>query len=217
MRKKIKRVGLLGGTFDPPHNAHVAITNSFLKSGLIDQLWIVVSPNPPHKPDGELTDFDTRYRLCSAAFKDTRNVKVTRIEYHLPPPHYTVRTLTYLKKTHPNYKFYWCMGGDSLADFESWHKYRKILTLSDLLVAKRPDTNYDHLDPTILQKCHFVDHTPLKISSTEVRQKVAKDESIAGDVPPNVETIIKERGLYRSPHQSNKDNSAHTPHPAQEN
>jgi nicotinate-nucleotide adenylyltransferase len=145
-----------------------------------------------------ITDFDTRYRLCKAAFKDTRNVKVTRIEAHLPPPHYTVKTLAYLNKTHPDYKFYWCLGGDSLSEFEQWYKYRKILTLSELLVARRPDDSFNHLDPIILKHVHFVDHTPIELSSTEIRHRVSAGGSIAGDVPPNVETIIKERGLYQN-------------------
>jgi nicotinate-nucleotide adenylyltransferase len=197
MRTKTKRIGLLGGTFDPPHNGHVSIARSFLESGKIDQLWIVVSPDPPHKSGEFITDFDTRYRLCKAAFKDTRKVKVTRIEFHLPPPHYTVKTLAYLNKTHPDYNFYWCLGGDSLSDFEHWYKYRKILSLSELLVARRPNSNFDHLDPIILKHSHFVDHTPIELSSTEIRHRVADGGSIAGDVPPNVETIIKERELYR--------------------
>jgi len=136
----LKKIGLFGGTFDPVHNGHVSIARSFMNSGVIDELWILLTPNPPHKKDGKQVQYSSRLAMLNNAFADLP-VTILTIENDLPKPSYTFQTIRHLKKEHPNYEFYFCMGEDSLAQFDTWKFFKEILEEANLLVAKRPVTD----------------------------------------------------------------------------
>lgn len=194
------RVGLLGGTFDPVHNGHISIAESFLNSGFIEELWIILTPHPPHKERSSITDFKTRMEMLELAFSGRDNIRISGIEKELPSPSYTIRTILHLENAYPDNQFYLCIGEDSLADFNRWHKYGDILEHCGLLVAIRPDTQYgkDDIDPDIYKHIHFVDHEPVDISSTELRNKIRNGEKVDGLVPSRVREFIQSHKLYRS-------------------
>jgi len=195
-----KRVGLLGGTFDPVHNGHISIADSFLESEFIDELWIILTPHPPHKDRKSITDFETRMEMLDLAFSGKKNIRVMGIEKELPKPSYTIRTILHLEETNPEVQFYLCIGEDSLADFKQWHRYMEILEHCDLLVAKRPDTQYgkDDIDPDIYKHIYFVEHKPVDISSTELRNKIRIGDKIDRLVPLPVRKFIQSHQLYRT-------------------
>ena len=199
MRDDTKCIGLFGGTFDPVHNGHLSIAKSFLNSGIIDELWILLNPSPPHKPDETFAPFEIRLQMLRTAFQPIEKTKISDLEAKLPKPTYTLQTVAHLTKNYPNHTFYLCMGKDSYLHFNTWHKWRSILEYCNLLVAERP-TNKDQdktITPVIKKKTTFVEHTKVDISSTHIRKALANGESIDHLVPENVADIIRDNQLYR--------------------
>jgi nicotinate-nucleotide adenylyltransferase len=192
-----RSVGLFGGSFDPVHRGHLSIAQSFLNASHILELWVMLTPESPHKQSEDKTDYNLRFKMLQLAFADTKNVEVSDFEQQLSPPYYTVKTLRKLKKTFKNKHFFLCMGEDSLIDFDSWHQWEDILEYCELLVARRPSYEVRELDTKILQHTHFVSHEPMDISSTEIRKKVRQDENIANLVPTEVEEFIRNNQLYK--------------------
>jgi nicotinate-nucleotide adenylyltransferase len=195
-----KSIGVLGGSFNPVHNGHLSIVQSFLDSDILDELWILLTPDPPHKKDRLQAKYDTRLQMLQAAFKDFDDVKVSDLETKLPQPSYTIQTLEYLSDQNPNYTFYLCMGGDSLRDFHKWKDWKKILEYADLLVAQRPFAEIREVDNVLRTHIHFVDHKPIQISSTMVRDAIAGSDDISGLVPSSVKKIIDHEQLYQDKH-----------------
>ena len=188
-------VGILGGTFDPVHTGHVQIAESFLKSGVIDRLMVLPAPSPPHKQNQERRSFQDRFNMLQIAFQDVERVEVSDIEQKLPKPSYTIRTIDYLQNSFPDQNWYLCFGGDTLATFHKWYQYQEILKRVTLLVAERPGYDSSSIDPKILKKTIFVDHQPVDISSTEIRDTVQIDGKNL-QVPSGVWAYIREKGLY---------------------
>lgn len=190
-------IGLLGGSFDPIHNGHLAIAQSFLDSEYLSELWVLLTPSPPHKEVERLSNYDKRLEMLNEAFKGKERILVSDIERQLPRPSYTVQTLAHLTKKYPDQQFYLCIGQDSLADFKQWKDWKQILDYCKLLVARRPENNTKDIDPELASNLHFVDHQPIAISSTQVRQAVAEGQDISTLVPSAVARIIKKSNLYQ--------------------
>jgi nicotinate-nucleotide adenylyltransferase len=190
----VKRIGLFGGSFDPVHNGHIEAVNSFLESGLIDEIWILLTPAPPHKPDQKKTDFEHRYNMLKLAFQESDNIKISNLEKDLPKPSYTLQTILHLKTQHPDKTFFLCLGEDSLQSFHKWHKYDEILEECTLLVVDRPGSDHGDVDSDILEKSIFVDHKSMNISSTEIRR--ASNSSTRMKLPDEVLSYIQKNNLY---------------------
>ena len=190
----MKRIGLFGGSFDPVHNGHIEAVNSFLESGLIDEIWILLTPAPPHKPDQKKTDFEHRYNMLKLAFQESDNIKISDIEKDLPKPSYTLQTIHHLKTKNPDYTFFLCLGEDSLQYFHKWHKYHDILEECTLLVVDRPGSDHGDVDSYILEKSIFVDHKPMNISSTEIRR--GPNSATIMKLPDDVLNYIQKNNLY---------------------
>lgn len=189
------RTGVFGGTFDPVHNGHVQIVQSFLQSGLLDEILILLTPDPPHKSQAN-TGYNDRMEMLRLAFSDIENVRISDLETRLPTPSYTLQTLKYLKKNHPKTRFFLCIGGDSLATIHEWYHYKEILELVPLVVAERPGSDYSNVDTEILNRTVFVDHNPVDLSSTDVRKTKFGNRSL--QLPDKVEEYIQKYRLYRS-------------------
>ncbi|MDX1672597.1 MAG: nicotinate (nicotinamide) nucleotide adenylyltransferase, partial [Balneolaceae bacterium] len=171
-------IGLLGGTFDPVHNGHLAIARSFLSHTLIEQLWVILSPDPPHKTDLPRAPFERRLEMLEAAFGEFNGVKISTIEQNLSRPSYTIQTVRHLKKKYPEQPFYLCIGEDSLREFHTWYRYRDLLKECELLVARRPGLSSEDVDQEIMDRAHFVDHQPVEVSSTEIRNRIAEQQPV---------------------------------------
>lgn len=190
------RIGLFGGTFDPVHNGHVSIAESFLSSGEIDELWVLLTPYPPHKQEITSASYELRLKMLNAAFKGMNSLKISSIENELPKPSYSIQTIRALKKDHRNVSFYYCMGEDNLANFHEWRSFEDIMEECKLLVARRPGVTHEDVKPRILENTHFVSHTPLEISSTQIRKMVEREKEIRDLVPDKVLSIIENEQLY---------------------
>ena len=191
------RIGLFGGTFNPVHKGHIAIVEAFMNSGAIDKLWILLTPFPPHKNEESFASYEVRYEMLKAAFTGMNNVTISTVEQDLPQPNYTLQTIRHLKVQYPGKQFYYCLGGDSLVEFNKWKNYEKILKECELLVAKRPGFDISVVEKKILQQTHIVKHIPLDISSTQIRDNIASGKNIGTLVPEKVREIIEKENLYR--------------------
>jgi len=195
---KAVNIGLLGGTYDPVHCGHVSIARSFLDSNFIDQLWILLTPTPPHKKDRSFTPYKDRLHMLEMAFKSIDDIIVSDVEQHLEEPQYTFKTVKYLSNANPEVTFYLCLGEDGYLSFDHWYKFEKILQRCELLVAQRPGFRTKQQDHVMIRdKAHFIDHEPVDISSTCIRKKVQRGDDIVGLVPKNVESYIKDQDLYQ--------------------
>jgi nicotinate-nucleotide adenylyltransferase len=178
---------LLGGTFDPPHNGHVALAHA-AEERFGDEVVVVVAARPGHK-DVEL-DAETRLDLARAAFPDH--------EVELDPHERTVDMLEAGCWSDPLF----LIGADEFSDFLAWKDPEGVIARARLAVATRPGYSHERLEGVLEQlsrpeRVQFFEIDPLPISSRELRERVARGESIDGLVPAAVAELIVLRGLYR--------------------
>jgi nicotinate-nucleotide adenylyltransferase len=188
-------IGLFGGAFDPIHNGHIAVATSCLKSDAIDKLWVIPTHAPPHKQGKLYESFLHRVAMTRLAFENHNLIDVIDIEKHLPPPNYTLNTLEHLQRSFPDDTFLWCIGSDSLIQLKSWYSYNTIIENWKLLVATRPEFLTNQVDAEILEKCIFVEHEPIQISSTNIRLELQKGK-VVDEIPAIVYNYILEHKLY---------------------
>lgn len=131
-----QRIGLLGGSFNPPHVAHRLISEVALKRLGLDKVWWVVSPGNPLKKRNETAPLAERLRLCRGIATNP-HIVITDFEADLPSP-YTASTLAFLKARSPLVRFVWIMGADNLATFDRWQRWREIFTMVPVVVVDRP-------------------------------------------------------------------------------
>jgi nicotinate-nucleotide adenylyltransferase len=182
-------IALLGGTFDPPHNAHIALARAVRDQFAPERLVILVAARPRHK-DVEL-DASTRLRLAQAAFPGEEVV--------LDEHERTVDTLEHGPWRDPLF----VIGADEFCDFLTWKDPDGVLERARLAVATRPGYPRERLDAVLErleqpERVLFFDLEPILISSRDLRERVARGEPIDGLVPPPVAGLVSELGLYRS-------------------
>ena len=199
----ITRIGIFGGTFDPPHNGHLALAQAALRSLHLDQVLWVLTQKPPHKRGQSLTPLADRLEMLQAAIAPYPQFQLSRVDIDRPSPHYAVDTVRLLRQACPDAFLIYLMGGDSLRDLPQWHTPQAFLAACDALgVMRRPGAEYslEHLE-TFLQgisaKVQFVNAPPIDIASSSLRQRIAAALPVHEYLPPAVEKIIRARKLYR--------------------
>jgi nicotinate-nucleotide adenylyltransferase len=190
------RVGIFGGVFDPVHVGHLSISRSFLESNLIDYLLVLPSPAPPHKKNRTIVSLEHRIKMLRIAYKSWEDVIISNLETRLPAPSYTLQTINYLQESNPENVYFLCIGEDSLKNFKHWFRYKQILEKVTLMVAERPEVTDYHIAEEILEKSIFVDHKPINISSTTIRQQADMGLKISDDLPDEVFDYIMKYQLY---------------------
>jgi nicotinate-nucleotide adenylyltransferase len=181
--------GLLGGTFNPPHNGHLALARAAQEHFGLDDMAVLVAERPGHKK--VQLDAETRLKLAQAAFPDFE------VE---PDPH--ERTVDMLRAGRWREPLF-LIGADQFADFLTWKDPEGVLALSRIGVATRPGYPRERLDAVLRQlsrpdRVELFEIEPVPISSREIRDRVSRGESIAGLVPPAVAELIESLGLYQN-------------------
>lgn len=198
------RIGVFGGTFDPPHVGHQILAEEAAgQLGLTRVLW-VLTPNPPHKQERCISDDQTRLELVRAAAADNLLFEVSTIEFERPGPHFASDTLAVLALRYPGDELFYLMGGDSLHDLPTWHEPRVFLQRCDGLgVMRRPCDGVDLASlesvlPGISAKTHFVEAPLIDISASDIRARAATGKPFRYMLPPAVYQRIESAQLYHS-------------------
>lgn len=198
------RVGLLGGTFNPPHLAHLLLAEAALESLALDRVEWIVARDPPHKPVADGVDGEARAALVAAAIAGQPAFALNRIELDTPGLRHSVDTLDALAARWPGTSFVWLVGLDGLADLRSWRDPDGLLDRGVLGVATRGDEPAARVATAERVRASFgrpdrfatVDMVAAAISSTGIRDRVRGGRSIRYLVPDGVRAEILARGLY---------------------
>lgn len=206
MTDRAKRIGVFGGAFDPPHNAHLALVQAALLQLSLDALIVIPTGQAWHKarPLGPAVH---RLAMAQLAFSDCPKVLVDPREMHRPGPSYTIDTLSELHAERPEAELVLLLGGDQAAALPTWHRWRDILEIAIISVASRdpsaleaasflPQTTPLDLDEGRFQALHM---PAMNLSATEVRRRVAAGLGIAHLVPAGVARYIDHHHLYLAP------------------
>jgi nicotinate-nucleotide adenylyltransferase len=196
------RLGVFGGTFDPPHIGHLILASEAVDQlGLERVLWVVTQA-PPHKQDMSITPLAQRLAMVAACIGDDPKFEISRVEIDRPVPHYAVDTMKILQRKHPGYALVYLMGGDSLNNLPTWyHPKQFVHTCHTIGVMKRPGTHIDlkQLEavlPGIASKVNFIQAPLLDIAASQIRRRVRESRAYRYFLPPAVYGLIEEWGLY---------------------
>ncbi len=197
MNEKKMKIGIFGGTFNPPHLGHVRLVNEAADRIGADRVMIIPSCIPPHKMAGKLASGKERMEMCRLAFSGER-FEISSIELDRGDKSYTVETLRELKKIYPGSELYFIIGSDMLETFTRWYCWEEILTLATICAASREDgfkADLSVYTPEQREKILFLDIEPLEVSSTQIRVEIAKNGT-SELIDSDVLGYIKENGLY---------------------
>lgn len=197
----MQRVGLLGGSFDPPHIGHLVLAEYALDALQLDTMLFLPAADPPHK-DGTRLPVEHRIAMLAAALEGNSRFAISRVDVDRPGPHYTVDTLRILKAAHPETVYYFVMGGDSLRDLPRWHQPQALIELCELIVMGRPGVDitpemHEPALPGLSQRVHMIESPMLGFSSTEVAARLRAGHSVRYLVPDAVLAYIQTHNLYR--------------------
>ena len=195
----MKRVGIFGGAFDPPHIGHIRLAQQCRERLGLEELLIVPSFHSPHKPSPN-TDFEHRLEMCKRAFQG-KIYTVSDIERQIGGEGYTINTLRKIKENYPHgTKFFLIIGGDMLFYFDNWFRYESILKECNVVAAAREEDSYADLTEKAAELGHVkVLNLPVtEISSTEIRNKLKSGEDTSELLTPETAEYIAENKLYRS-------------------
>lgn len=206
--KSIKKVGILGGTFDPIHLGHLLIGENAYEQLDLDSVLIMPSGCPPHKDTTLISDEIHRSTMVKLAIAGNKHFEYSGFELERKGYIYTADTLEILKKDNPDTSYYFIMGEDSLINIEKWYKPNKIMEFCTIVVAHRNQGNDNVLDEQVqyLQNKYDADiikiDIPLiEISSSDIRHRVESKDTIRYMVPTDVENYIYKNNLYKEvPH-----------------
>jgi nicotinate-nucleotide adenylyltransferase len=195
------RVGILGGTFNPPHVGHlICASEAYVQLGL-DRVIVMPARIPPHKPVEDEPGPQYRLELCRVAVQGDERFEVSDLECKRSGPSYTVDTLVELHAQRPDSEFFLIVGGDIAAGLPSWHQPERVLSLAMLAVAKRRGTSRRAVVEALHalkggERARFFRMPRIAISSTMLRDRVRAGQSIRYYVPDAVAAYIERHHLY---------------------
>lgn len=202
------KIGIFGGTFNPPHKGHERLVKEFADRLELDKVLIIPDKRPVHKTWEDLVIDDMRYDMCALAFTDGK-YEVSRMEIDRESDSYTVLTLRELKQQYPDAEFYLIIGSDMFLSFHKWYKYKEIMANCTLCVASRTDADsvYELRSYAFKQFKIYIDELegdgiiispmePFEASSSEIRRMIKNGVDVSPLISDKVYSYIKKRGLY---------------------
>ncbi len=206
----MKRVGLFFGTFNPIHVGHLIIANFMADRPELDEVWLVVTPRNPQKQKDSLLKDHHRLQLARVATEDNEKLDVSRIEFDLPQPSYTINTLKQLEEKHPAYHFVLIVGEDNLRTFHKWKNHEQILAEHELFVYPRaytlqerdhgPDPKDKEREEAIkgMEGVKLFDAPVMKISASFIRKAIGQGRDVRYLLTPPVHAYVQEMHFYES-------------------
>ena len=201
----MKKIGIMGGTFNPIHNGHLVLAQTAYEQFDLDQILFMPTKNPYYKKLNQSATLEDRTSMVKLAIEDNEAFSFSELELLRDGNTYTVETLKIMTKENPDVEYYFIMGADSLYHFETWKEPQEILNMAVLLVAARDDVSSHAIEGQIEYlenkyenariKCLLTPN--LEISSNNLRKRCREGRSIRYLLPVQVEEYIREHGLYR--------------------
>jgi len=199
-----EKIGLFGGTFDPPHLGHLILASEACEQLQLTRLLWVLTPEPPHKLEQSITPTQHRLAMVKLATAEDTRFEVSSIELERPGPHYTLDTVSMIADLNPSADIILLIGGDSLNDLPTWHRPADLVAACHAIgVMRRPGDSADlsALESRlsgISSKVRFVDAPLLEIASREIRRRVAEGRSVRYYLSREVYDYIQKNRLYQS-------------------
>jgi nicotinate-nucleotide adenylyltransferase len=211
------RIGLLGGSFNPVHNAHLSIAEAAQSVCLLDRVIFIPATDPPHKPLAGDVSFEHRSHMVSIAIAGRSGFEMSTIEAERGGKSYSIDTIMTFRDMFPMAELFFIIGSDSFKEIGLWYRYADIFRACSLIVVERPGHEisdpygslpsaikgtfrYDEESRRLMQDSGhsvcFVQGTPQNISSTEIRRLAATGNSITHLVPPSVAAYISQQRIY---------------------
>lgn len=196
-------IGILGGTFDPPHIGHLILASEALDQLNLEKVLWVLTPSPPHKMGNYISPLNQRKELLLNAIRGETRFEYSDVDIDRPAPHYAVDTVKILKGLYKGYNLIYIMGGDSLRDLPTWHDPSGFVNACDKIsVMHRPDGDFDLniLEgklPGIGDKVEIIDFPLIFISSSEIRKRIKTGRMFKWLVPESVYQTIKKNNYYQ--------------------
>jgi nicotinate-nucleotide adenylyltransferase len=197
------RIGIFGGTFDPPHLGHLILASEAVDQLKLDRLLWVLTANPPHKLKQPISAMNVRLQMVQAAIADSEKFELSRVEIDRPGPHYAVDSICLLQEQFPQDGLFYLMGGDSLRDLPTWYKPQELVErVTGLGVMRRPGASIDTTEletalPGVTAKVQFFETPRLDISSSDIRQRIATGRPYRYFLLPAVYRLLQKHHLYR--------------------
>ena len=197
----MERLGVFGGTFDPPHFGHLALARAARDALVLTEVLWAVAADPPHKRGQVRTPAAIRVRLVQAAIAGEPGMRLSRVDLDRPGPHYSVDAVAILANAHPGAELIFLIGGDSLRDLPTWHQPQDLIRRCRLGVLRRPGAAFDlealeRAIPGLTDRIDFIDAPPVSASSRDIRARAAAGGSLKGLVAPAVGELIAAERLY---------------------
>jgi nicotinate-nucleotide adenylyltransferase len=196
------KIGIMGGTFNPIHNAHLIIAQLAAEQYKLDRVWFMTSGNPPHKTGHTMPDARVRHAMTELAIQhngifEACDYEVSRKEYS-----YTAHTFETFKNLYPEHEFYFIVGADSLCMLHSWYKPQTIAKLCTFLVFPRIGYNLESAAEKVREKfsakVYLVDAPVMEISSSMIRSRITEKKCVKYFIPDAVLKYIEDNNLYKS-------------------
>lgn len=192
-----RRIGLFGGTFDPPHMGHLIVAAHVREDLHLDTIVFMPAMTPPHKQDRVVTAGPDRLEMVQLAIAGDPHFDVSDVEVQRGGVSYTIETVRHLLRERPGTHLTVLIGMDNLADFGTWRDPAGILELATVAVMTRPGYVPGATGAAFLPQMNLCEVPHIGIAARDIRQRVAAGKSIRYLVPDGVEAFIHERGLYR--------------------
>jgi len=198
------RLGIFGGTFDPPHIGHQILAAEMLDQLDLDKVLWCITADPPHKLEQIITPVEIRIEMAEAAVKNCLYFEISRVEIDRPGPHFAVDTVKILQHQFPDAELIYMIGEDSLRDLPEWHTPLELINaVAGFGVMRRHDVEID-LDalevllPGLRNKVKFIDSPEIEISSSQIRERTASGKAFRYYVPDDVFRLIEKYQLYQT-------------------
>lgn len=191
-----KNIGLLFGTFNPPHIGHTLIANYFYIANNFDKIWFIVSPQNPFKKDINLINEKLRLEMVNLTIENANYLKASDIEFTLPKPSYTINTLEKLKNNYPTYTFSIIMGSDNAISIEKWKDFQNII--DNYIIYVYPRTGYPTQNILTHKNIKIDNSAPIiDISSTWIREQIKNDNDVQFFLRKAVYEFIMVNVIYK--------------------
>jgi nicotinate-nucleotide adenylyltransferase len=202
--RKIKSLGIMGGTFDPIHYGHLIAAEFSRYEFKLDQVVFMPAAHPPHKEIKSVLNSKHRYEMVKQAIAHNPAFTISDLEMKRAGKSYTIDTLQYFLEHYPDTEIFFIMGADSLLMMDTWKDYKELAEIGSFIVVTRPgyiikrsDPALQNLPPVLWEHLHFLPIPGLDISSSDIRERVATNRPVKYLLPLEVEQYIIAKGLYR--------------------